>query len=553
MVERKQGDGFGASKEEIGCQSETDGVDDVVRRLEELRLGMEELVLSDEQLTINDQLQEDELLAMESIYGENVFVLDRQGGLRTFQIRIHIEDPVEFTVTAKLYSSLDKLRSESSDEFSYSFKVQYLPPILLTCLLPKSYPSHSPPCFTISVQWLDACRISNLCSILDLKWIEQQGQEVIYTWVEWLRSSSLTYLGIHEEIVLGPYGSIHDGDRRAISGSVSPDIDIPALRSYNDDQCHETFCKNLQKCCICYDEYVGSDFIRLPCKHFFCSKCMKTYSDMHVSEGTVNRLQCPDAKCKGMVPPGLLKRLLGDEDYEQWESLMLQKTLESMSDVVYCPRCQTPSIEDEEQHAQCSKCFFSFCTLCREKRHVGFACLTPEMRLKILEARQNSSTLMTDQRRKELEMINELLSVKEILRDAKQCPSCKMAISRTEGCNKMVCNNCGQYFCYRCNRAIDGYDHFRGGECELFPAAMIQRWEHQLNEQQAFAQARVQIYAQQGGHSCPNCGQRNAKVGNNNHIFCWACQKHYCYLCRKLVRRSSEHYGPKGCKQHTEG
>ena len=38
------------------------------------------------------------------------------------------------------------------------------------------------------------------------------------------------------------------------------------------------------------------------------------------------------------------------------------------------------------------------------------------------------------------------------------------------------------------------------------------------------------------------------RVGNNNHMFCWACQYHYCYLFRKGVRHGSQHYGPKECK-----
>nr|XP_043608093.1 E3 ubiquitin-protein ligase RNF14 [Erigeron canadensis] len=528
--------------------------DDVVKRLENLRiLSEQEPDLSEDLLINNDQLQHDEVLAMESIYGENIFIMDKQNGMRSFQIHIHIEIPVVLTISTKLNSTQNiNTNTNESEDFSYSFEVNYIPPIILTCLLPKSYPTHLPPYFTISVQWLDSLKISSLCSMLDSIWNEQHGQEVIYSWAEWLHSSALSYLGFNKEIILGPYGVKHHGDPRAISGCISPDVDVPSLKSYNDEKRVEDFRKNLQECCICLSEFAGSEFIRLPCQHFFCEKCMKTYADVLVQEGTVMKLSCLTAKCGGMIPPGLLKRLLGDKEFEKWESLTLQKTLESMSDVVYCPRCEMVCIVDEDQHAQCSKCFFSFCTLCRGKRHVGDMCLTPEMKLRVLQERQNSTQMNDKQRKREHDLIEELLSVKEIFRDAKLCPSCKMAISKTEGCNKMVCGNCGKYFCYRCNKAIDGYDHFRDGKCELFPQEDVLIWEAQMNPRQLVGQVAAQLFA--GVRQlCPQCGQMNAKVGNNNHIFCWACQSHYCYLCGKIVRRGLQHFGPKGCKQHTVG
>jgi E3 ubiquitin-protein ligase RNF14 len=77
--------------------------------------------------------------------------------------------------------------------------------------------------------------------------------------------------------------------------------------------------------------------------------------------------------------------------------------------------------------------------------------------LYLIQARQKSGQMQGDQQK----VLDELRSLKEIMKDAKQCPKCKMAISKTEGCNKMVCWNCKEYFCYQCNSAITGYEHFR--------------------------------------------------------------------------------------------
>ncbi|EPS70262.1 hypothetical protein M569_04501, partial [Genlisea aurea] len=110
--------------------------------------------------------------------GDNISILNNQTGLKCFQVHIHVQVPGEFLVTAADFKSNSNCKGEEEN----SFKVSHLPPVILTCLLPESYPSLRPPYFTIVVQWLSSDKISELCGKLDIIWGEQVGQEVLYQW-----------------------------------------------------------------------------------------------------------------------------------------------------------------------------------------------------------------------------------------------------------------------------------------------------------------------------------------------------------------------------------
>jgi E3 ubiquitin-protein ligase RNF14 len=61
-------------------------------------------------------------------------------------------------------------------------------------------------------------------------------------------------------------------------------------------------------------------------------------------------------------------------------------------------------------------------------------------------------------------MVEEMLSIQMLYSDARSCPKCRMTVSKSEGCNKVVCISCGQAFCFICGKAIiAGYSHFEYG------------------------------------------------------------------------------------------
>lgn len=187
--------------------------------------------------------------------------------LPVLQIKVHVEIPESLKIVAEVpWSSEIKddgnaastSRTSSSHENKHIFTVQTLPPISLLCVLPCTYPSHSPPLFTLTNLWLNSKKLSSLCSCLDKEWEDTSPEVVVWRWAEWLRSQSLSYLGVSEELELGPYYEMRRGyetqkeyDERAVSASESFDVDIPRLLRYNEEARNKEFLESMQECSIC--------------------------------------------------------------------------------------------------------------------------------------------------------------------------------------------------------------------------------------------------------------------------------------------------------------
>lgn len=333
---------------------------------------------------------------------------------------------------------------------------------------------------------------------------------------------------------------------------------IMHILRYDAAEKYHAFQQGSWSCGICFEEYPGKECVQasLQCGHTYCRDCMGQHCGLHVKEGTLEHLRCPQPDCKEPLDRQMVGSVLSDEQKARLEAVELERTLNLMMDAVYCPRCSTISIEDEDNCAQCSKCFYAFCSLCNESWHPGTKCLDAESKLELMRQRMmGTKSGEREFRKREAELQN----LAHIQKNCKQCPSCGMAIERSEGCNHMICTSCGGHFCYKCNQQIEGYKHYWNNNCILFDLDEIERWEammgHRMEgvreEQQQDAQPAVRP---EMACRCPRCGRINYKEGNNNNIKC-PCKANFCYLCMELLigrGASGRHFGPNRCKQHSE-
>eukprot|EP01025_Chloroclados_australasicus_P003234 TRINITY_DN10751_c0_g1_i5.p1 TRINITY_DN10751_c0_g1~~TRINITY_DN10751_c0_g1_i5.p1 ORF type:complete len:429 (-),score=66.33 TRINITY_DN10751_c0_g1_i5:27-1313(-) len=361
-----------------------------------------------------------------------------------FQILVSVTLPfdkisLQFKPSIDPGSEQDKSPTQDTKEEDTGQIIQYLPKIDLWVSLGPRYPSSESPNFEISAMWLSQQQIKRCEDKFREMWEEKDEPEpVVFEWLDWLGESCLEYLNCdkilcidgskryggsageeEDNAPLSANGEFSSGGFDAVGGQYqfndpAEQIFVQLLR-FNRIMEQEHFDRTLHTCQVCYEEKLGNQFVRIrECGHEYCDECLRTHCQVHVKEGSLDQLKCFEPECKKPLSQQVLHKVLDDEEYQRWETLTLQQALDSMADVVYCPRCESIALQEEEKLAQCSKCWFAFCPLCGQSYHPGSECMSKEQQLAILKERQKGSqagNIKADEIRRKIQSLqNEVLS-----------------------------------------------------------------------------------------------------------------------------------------------
>jgi len=553
---------------------------DVARELQRLLLSSSVAGVSAE--AGDADAVDEELMALEAILEPEIFEIvggeendtgaDEEPPLRRVWMRLQ---PSAQTAPVALWTSTAE---------GVEGAIRHVGPLDLDIAFPSRYPSSSPPVFIVSADWLMEEALRWVAERLVALWAEEAPEVVLFRWSSWVQeelvpemAEALGGIPLTRGCVGGSGGGGGEEEEEAFKLDPSAASEHAALMNalmHDAAGARRERAELEHSCEICFETVTGRELQELAspgCVHepSVCEACLTELASMHVRDGTLDQLKCPRPECREPLHPSLLQRVLDEELWERWERLSVERTIESMEDAEFCPRCNALVIADVDANCgECTTCNppFVFCILCSAPWHPpSQPCMSAKDRLAILEARasgnRGAASATRQQSRKQAETLMMEMAAKEYCRNnnVRSCPACKMGVEKREGCNKVICR-CGHIFCFKCNKEIQGYEHYRDGRCLLFDEETLAAWERHVagnggqvaggGRQNARAAARGWVLAR-----CPKCSQDNFKRDNNNYVRCWSCNRPFCAYCRKeILGKSYDHFGPRRpqCPQHSE-
>ncbi|KAJ5882458.1 Zinc finger C6HC-type [Penicillium soppii] len=379
-------------------------------------------------------------------------------------------------------TSLDESKREFDEPVKDVHILSHLPPLKLEIELPGGYPAERSPIIhlTTSPSWLPRSVIDQLRDDCTRLWEECGNDLVVFTYIDHLQQLAETVFSLQNS-----FGEV----------CLSRDFKI-ALLDYNIKAEREKFEQGTFECGVCLEPKKGTVCYRLlRCSHVFCVQCLQDFYNNCISEGDVDSVKCVAPNCevnkrppavqgetqtpprkkrdRTLGPSELLQIPLAPDVVQRYAYLKRKKKIEADKTTVYCPRqwCQGAA---------------------RSKKHPK----PDDPMLDDTDASDDDEEDAAEEPPTLTEEDDELPPVAERV---------------------AICEDCNYAFCSVCKKG------WHGELVRCFP----RREDGEQTAEEKATEEYLRLYTT----PCPTCNIPCQKQMGCNHMRCFQCDTHFCYLC----------------------
>ncbi|KAK5163627.1 uncharacterized protein LTR77_010576 [Saxophila tyrrhenica] len=447
--------------------------------------------------------REEELTTLSAIYPELVPSSEDFYGA-TLEIPVSPSQPllVRFVPSKAAGDiSLNKRGKTSIKAAAYierDVELSHLPPLTLHMSLPEGYPQSKPPQVQLEAQedWLPSDKLKELEKQAEALWEDFGRCQTLFSYIDYLQQAAESGF----DLAFSTDGCL-----------VLPMAVEKALVTYDAETKGALFDAGTYECGICIEPKKGTSCYRLSrCGHVFCKSCLQEFYNSAIKEGDVANVKClsPDCGKKGTTANGkilrqtttsraihpreLLAMGLEDKMVRRFVEMKRKKKLEADKQTVYCPRTWCQGAAKSPKYPPIPADLATYPDDESDDESTGKDSAPPQ------PSKQPADAPPID-------------------------PEDRIA----------VCEKCNFAFCRVCYRG------WHGQFARCYP--------RDPNELSAEEKASYD-YILSNTSPCPTCSSPTQKTYGCNHMICFNCRTHYCYLCGSWLdgRDPYQHFNQPG-------
>jgi len=368
-------------------------------------------------------------------------------------------------------------------------RLLYLPPLNVQITLPDGYPSERPPTFKLS---------TSPAWIPDatLQCLKDEGTSL---WEEYGRG----------QVVFAYIDYLQQAAERGfdLSGADGPPLDVSlemkiGLLDYDIKEKRHKFEQETFDCGVCLEPKKGSACYRLMrCGHVFCIACLQDFYNNCIEGGDVSSVRCPDPGC-GKERGGIQRKRKSERTINPSE--LLQIPLEKEVVKRYVKMKRKKRLESDKTTIWCPRKW----------------CQGPA-------------------RSKKYPKIIDLTQADDFDSDSDEggAKPLTQEDDPTKRERLCICEDCKFAYCRVCLASWHG--------------DFVRCWPRNKSELSAEELASYN-YIRRNTSPCPTCSSPCQKTHGCNHMQCFNCRSHFCYLCSSWLDPNNpyQHFNKEGTECH---